>query len=114
RTIVDASGNVTVPPREGRGGRGAAGNNAAAPATPGALETPPCRRSPVCGSRLGRQRQSLERVQWKQTMGYTFTYPYTLPPGFGGVPAVALDSQGNLWAFQRADAGKPQLVKSES
>lgn len=47
-------------------------------------------------------------------MGYTFTYPYTLPPGFGGVPAVALDSKGNLWAFQRADAGKPQLFKFDS
>jgi sugar lactone lactonase YvrE len=44
-------------------------------------------------------------------MGYTFTYPYTLPSGFGGVPAVALDSKGNLWVFQRADAGKPQLFK---
>jgi hypothetical protein len=53
----------------------------------------------------------LLRVQWKQTMGYTFTYPYALPPGFGGVPAVALDSKGNLWVFQRADAGKPQLFK---
>jgi hypothetical protein len=106
RTIVDASGHVTVPPR-GDTGRGAAG---AAPA--GATgETPACRRSPVCGSRLGRARQSLQRVQWKQTLGYTFTYPYTLPPGFGGVPAVALDSKGNLWAFQRADAGKPQLFK---
>src|SRR4029077_2585787 len=45
RTIVDANGRVTVPPREGRGGRGAAGNAAAAP--PAAGETPPpCRRSP--------------------------------------------------------------------
>ena len=34
-----------------------------------------------------------------------------LPPGFGGVPAVALDSTGHLWAFQRADTGKPQLFK---
>ena len=56
-------------------------------------------------------RQTLQRVQWKQTMGYAFTYPYVLPPGPGGVPAVALDSKGNLWAFQRADAGKPQLFK---
>src|SRR5262245_32242834 len=107
RTIVDASGRVTVPPR-GDGGRSATG---AAPAGAMAGETPPCRRSPVCGSRLGRARQSLQRVQWKQTLGYTFTYPYTLPPGFGGVPAVALDSKSNLWAFQRADAGKPQLFK---
>ena len=107
RTIVDPGGHVTVPPRDGgSGGRGAAFNTAALSA-----ETPPCRRSPLCGNRLGRARQSLQRVQWKQTMGYTFTYPYVLPPGFGGVPAVALDSKSNLWVFQRADAGKPQLFK---
>jgi hypothetical protein len=107
RTIVDASGRVTVPSR-GDSGRGAA---SAAPAGGMANETPACRRSPLCGNRLGRARQSLQRVQWKQALGYTFTYPYALPPGFGGVPAVALDSKGNLWAFQRADAGKPQLFK---
>jgi sugar lactone lactonase YvrE len=56
-------------------------------------------------------RQSLQRVQWKQTLGYTFEYPYVLPPGFGGVPSVALDSKGNLWVFQRAERGKPQLFK---
>jgi len=109
RTIVDATGHVTVPPRGGGSdGRGAAGGAVAAASI---AETPPCRRSPVCGNRLGRTRQSLQRVQWKQTMGYTFTYPYVLPPGFGGVPAVALDSKRNLWVFQRAEAGKPQLFK---
>ena len=106
RTLVDPSGRVTIPPR---------GSPAPAPAAAAAsapiADTPPCRRSPLCGNRLGRTRQSLQRVQWKQTMGYTFTYPYVLPPGFGGVPAVALDSHGNLWVFQRADAGKPQLFK---
>ena len=112
RTIVDPSGHVTVPPRSGGDGRAAAGNAAVAAApAPAVGETPACRRSPLCGNRLGRARQSLQRVQWKQTMGYTFTYPYVLPSGFGGVPAVALDSKGNLWAFQRADAGKPQLFK---
>ncbi len=65
----------------------------------------------LCGRRGGTPRQSLQRVQWKQTLGYTFEYPYVLPPGFGGVPAVALDSKGNLWVFQRADFGKPQLFK---
>jgi hypothetical protein len=99
RTIVDRDGRVTVAPRTGV--------NAAAPPN----VTPPCRQSPICGNRNGRPRQSLQRVQWKQTLGYTFTYPYVLPPGFGGVPSVALDSRGNLWAFQRADAGKPQLFK---
>jgi len=111
RTIVDASGHVTIPARSGGP---AAPPSAAAPAAALATDTPPCRRSPLCGNRLGRTRQSLQRVQWKQTMGYTFTYPYVLPPGFGGVPAVALDSKGNLWVFQRADAGKPQLFKFDA
>jgi hypothetical protein len=100
RTIVDPGGHVTVPPRPAT----------ASGATPAAA-TPPCRRSPLCGNRLGRTRQTLQRVQWKQTLGYTVAYPYVLPPGFGGVPAVALDSKENLWVFQRADAGKPQLFK---
>src|SRR5687768_15689181 len=71
RTIVDPGGHVTVPPRSGRGSPGAA---------PAAGGTPACSRSPLCGNRLGRTRQSLQRVQWKQTLGYTFTYPYVLPP----------------------------------
>jgi hypothetical protein len=102
RTSVDSTGRVTVLPRS---------SQPAAPPVSAGNETPPCRRSPLCGNRNGRGRQSLQRVQWKQTMGYAFTYPYVLPPGPGGVPAVALDSKGNLWAFQRADAGKPQLFK---
>jgi hypothetical protein len=53
-------------------------------------------------------------VTWKQTLGYTFEYPYNLPPGFGGVPAVAIDSKGNLWAFQRSPMGSPQLFKFDS
>ena len=104
RTIVDASGHVTVPARGGGPGPGLGAGQAV-------VDTPACRRSPLCGKRAGISRQALQRVQWKQTMGYTFTYPYVLPPGFGGVPAVALDSKGNLWVFQRADAGKPQLFK---
>jgi sugar lactone lactonase YvrE len=106
RTIVDSEGRVTVPLR------GVA--PAAAPALAPTADTPPCRRSPLCGNRLGRSRQSLQRVLWQQTLGYTFTHPYALPPGFGGVPAVALDSKNNLWAFQRADVGKPQLFKFDA
>ena len=113
RTIVDSSGRVTVAPRGGGAGAAGATSSNTSPALTGS-ETPPCRRSPLCGNRLGRSRQSLQRVQWKQTMGYTFSYPYVLPPGFGGVPAVALDSKGNLWVFQRADAGKPQLFKFDA
>ncbi|HEY1307798.1 MAG TPA: hypothetical protein VGF24_29805 [Vicinamibacterales bacterium] len=106
RTIVEPGGRVTIAARGG--GPATTASGASAPAV---IETPPCRRSPLCGKRGGVSRQSLQRVQWKQTMGYTFEYPYVLPPGFGGVPAVALDSKHNLWVFQRADAGKPQLFK---
>ena len=114
RTIVEPGGKVTVPAREGGGARGAGargGGAAARGGTPGVGGMPGCSRSPLCGRRGGTPRQSLQRVQWKQTMGYTFTYPYVLPPGFGGVPSVALDSKNNLWVFQRADMGKPQLFK---
>jgi sugar lactone lactonase YvrE len=110
RTIVDGAGRVTIPPR----GTGPSPVVAVAPSGSTSGDTPPCRRSPLCGNRLGRSRQSLQRVQWQQTLGYTFAYPYVLPPGFGGVPAVALDSKNNLWVFQRADAGKPQLFKFDS
>jgi len=99
RTIVDASGHVTIPPRSG--GRSAP-LNAAAPGATLAVDTPPCRRSPLCGNRLGRTRQSLQRVQWKPTMGYTVSL--RVAPGVRGVPAVALDSKGNLWALERRHA----------
>ena len=44
-------------------------------------------------------------------MGYTLDYPVDLPQGGGGVSAVKIDSKGNLWAFQRNAAGKPQLFE---
>ena len=109
RTIVEPGGRVTVPGRDAAAPTAASGNRGAAPPA-----TPACTRSPLCGSRFGAGRQALQRVQWQQTLGYTFTYPYSLPPGFGGVPAVALDSKGNLWAFQRAAIGQPQLFKFDS
>jgi sugar lactone lactonase YvrE len=104
-TSVDAEGRVTIPPRAGRGARPPAGT---APPLPPA---PQCTAAPICGNRLTPGRQSLQRVQFEQTLGYTFTYPYVLPPGTGGVPAVARDSRGYLWVFQRKPAGRPQLYK---
>ncbi len=100
RTIVDSEGNATIaPPSESGDSRTAT------------AETPGCSHSPLCRNRLGRPSQSLQRVQWEQTLGYAFSYPYRLPAGPGGVPAVALDSNDNLWVFQRAEAGKPRLFK---
>ncbi len=84
---------------------------------------PPCTDSPVCGNRMtdgfvgpqqgnggGRQGGRL-RVEWKQTMGYTFAYPYAAPAGTGGIPSVALDSKGDLWVFKRSPPGTPQLYE---
>ena len=76
---------------------------------------PTCKRSPVCdGMEFGKgsgARQEVQRVEWAQTLGYTFTYPYVSACGLGGVPSVALDSKGDLWVFQRESLGKPQLFK---
>jgi hypothetical protein len=108
-TVVDSNGIVTVPPRT-------AGGAPPVAATPGSVlpRTPACSRSPLCGNRLTPGRQALQRVEWEQTMGYRFSYPYALPPGAGGVPSVALDSKGNLWVLQRKAAGSPQLYKFDT
>jgi hypothetical protein len=89
------------------------------PPNPANEVRPPCSHSPVCGERVSRAAQQL--IVWQQTLGYTFSYPYQLPPSEariygggisrGGVSAVDLDSKGNLWAFQRNDPGQPQLFK---
>jgi hypothetical protein len=100
-TSTAPGGVVTVVPR---------------PANPPALalpNPPPCRAAPECGNRMpgAALRSQMQRVQWEQKLGYDFTYPIDLPAGTGGVPSVALDSKGNLWAFQRKPAGMPQLFK---
>jgi sugar lactone lactonase YvrE len=72
---------------------------------------PRCSHSPVCASLLGGNKTTIPRVEWKQELGYTFAYLQALPPGGGGVSGVAIDSKGNLWAFQRNPAGSPQLFE---
>jgi len=47
-------------------------------------------------------------------MGFTYAYPFDLPQGGGGASAVAIDSKGNLWVFQRNAVGKPQLFEFDS
>ncbi len=104
-TIVEADGTVTVMPREQR---------RAIPAAPAADSGPPCSHSPICGRRGGFARGALARVEWDQTMGYRFSYPYVVPKGVGGIPSVALDSKGNLWVFKRSPAGATQLMKFDA
>lgn len=104
-TVVDATGHVTVIPEAERPKASAAESG----------NVPTCKRSAACdGIEFGKgtsARQDVQRVEWAQTLGYTFTYPYVLPAGLGGVPSVALDSKGDLWVFQRESLGKPQLFK---
>ena len=80
---------------------------------------PLCVKATVCDSIfVGLANRGLvPRVQWRQTMGYTFSYPVKLSitddngPYHSGVPAVGIDSKGNLWMFQRNLPGEPQLFK---
>lgn len=106
-TNVSADGTVTVLPRTARKHQTV-------------IESVPnCSHSPVCGNNMtngvvGPQQgedDHSQRVQWKQTMRYTFTYPYVAPAGPGGMPSVALDSKGDLWAFKRSPVGTPQLYE---
>jgi hypothetical protein len=76
------------------------------------LGVPPCINSTVCSPGGDRgNRTLLQRVEWKQTMGYKFAYPIKLPDGGDGVLGVAIDPQGYFWAYQRSPAGRPALFK---
>ena len=104
-TIVEADGTVNVIPREQR----------TRPSLPaGYVATPNCKGSPICGREGGYARNQLARVKYEQNLGYTFSYPYFLPKGVGGVPSVALDSKGNLWVFKRSPVGVTQLMKFDA
>jgi len=105
-TLVDADGTVHVIPREER--RAMMGGAAR---VPGGQGGPNCSHSIVCGRKNGFARSALARVEWDQTMGYKFSYPYVVPKGIGGVPSVALDSKGYLWVFKRSPEGVVQLMK---
>jgi sugar lactone lactonase YvrE len=108
-TLVDADGTVHVIPREQRaalmGGRAR---------VPGGAGGASCSHSPMCGRKGGFARSELARVEYDQTMGYKFSYPYFVPKGIGGIPSVALDSKGNLWVFKRSPAGVVQLMKFDA
>jgi hypothetical protein len=76
------------------------------------LGVPPCVNSTVCSPGGDRgNRTLLQRVEWKQTMGYKFAYPFKLPEGGDGVLGVAFDRDGNFWAYQRSPTGRPALFK---
>ena len=45
---------------------------------------PACKGSPICTNPVGSPRNAMQRVTYDQTLGYTYAYPYDLPPGPGG------------------------------
>jgi len=107
-----------------RGGQGAPGRAAAGRGTAGRGAGAPspfaCSHSPICSPRASsaRENRPFGRIQWKQEMGYAINYPFELPQssanGGGGISGVAVDSKGNLWAFQRNPEGRPQLFEFDS
>ena len=82
---------------------------AAAPQAP-AGDPEPCSHSPICA--WGKGRNLISHELRTPDLGFTYAYPFALPDGLtGGVSAVALNSKGRLFAFQRNPAGKPQLFE---
>ena len=105
-----AGGRGVAAASDSRGGTG----NLATASQIASMRLPACGKSTICGMKGGKPRGSVERVEWEQTLGYTISYPFTLPSTAGGVPGVALDSRGNFWVLQRSPAGSPQLYKFDS
>jgi hypothetical protein len=99
---VDDQGRVTITPRTG---------NAAPRPAPKVGNAFGCSHSTVCTRTGGPDRLTTPRVVWSQGLGYTFAYPFHLPPGDGGVPAVTVDSKDNVWVLQRSPKGSAQLFK---
>ena len=96
-----AAGSQSPATGAGGGGRGGGiqGNQGAEP----------CTRSPICA--WGRERNIISHEVRPSDLGFTYAYPFALPEGAGGVSAVAINSKGHLFAFQRNAAGKPQLFE---
>ena len=69
----------------------------------------PCTHSPICA--WGRERNLISHEMRTPDLGFAYAYPFALPEGGGGVSAVAINSKGHLFAFQRNAAGKPQLFE---
>ena len=78
---------------------------------PLAMGVPACAGSTVCTPSGPRgDRTLLQRVEWKQTPGYKFAYPFQLPNAVG-VLGVGVDSKGNFWVYERAVKNGPSLFK---
>ncbi|HUO23813.1 MAG TPA: hypothetical protein VMU59_14965 [Caulobacteraceae bacterium] len=76
---------------------------------------PHCMHSPICqdndANRFGGVADGPQRVAWKATTKWTYSYPFQLPAGGGDVTGVGVDGQDNYWVWQRNQPGKPALFK---
>ena len=107
RTIVDEKGNVTVPARSG--GPGSAGRGIAAPAL-----RRPCLHAVAhrCAADAGASRAvSCNACNGSKRWATPSRTRMCCLQVSAAYPQSALDSKGNLWVFQRAEEGKPQLFK---
>jgi hypothetical protein len=79
----------------------------------GHIGTGSCFGSPICPWGLGKE--TVNHVEYKPDMGYTYAYPLKFPAGStGGVSAVGMDSKGRIYAFLRNGPGKPMLFEWDS
>jgi sugar lactone lactonase YvrE len=69
----------------------------------------PCGKAPHCA--WSAERNLITHETRTPDLGFTYAYPFTLPPGGGGVAGVAINSRGHFWALQRNAPGKPQLFE---
>src|SRR5258708_5856259 len=69
----------------------------------------PCTNSPIWP--WGKERNIIAHGVRTPGLAFTYAYPLGQPEGGGGVSAVAINSKGHLFAFQRNAAGKPQLFE---
>jgi hypothetical protein len=99
--------------RGGGAGRGAAGGGRGR-AGGGGAGGGGCQKSPLCifdGTQYGGVNDTIERVKWRENLGFKFAYPITLPAGGGNVGAVSVDSKDNIWVYQRNNPTMSQLYK---
>jgi sugar lactone lactonase YvrE len=85
------------------------GGGSAGSAIQGNSGAEPCTLAPHCA--WSRERDRITHEFRQPDPGFTFAYPFALPEGGGGVSAVAINSKGHLYAFQRNAEGKPQLFE---
>src|SRR5215470_6091900 len=69
----------------------------------------PCGKAPHCA--WSAERNLITHETRTPDLGFTYAYPFALPPGGGGVAGVAINSRGHFWALR---ATRPASHSSSS